>query len=693
MRINSIRLVNFLSYYGDNELVFDDGPTIIVGQNNTGKSKLFDAFNWVLYDRAYKTEEEDWCETRSWGVDLINHKARHECAVNAAVDAEVSLEFSDDRGSCYILTRSFSVVRDDENRWNARRLESTVALTKTEGGTSNSTSWADRDAEAALQELFPNKLSKYFLFQGENVGKIVSLSERSTFSRALEELSRIQIFRDARDYANKVARRTMKELNDKADKDQRVQNQKQRLTLQKDDLQAQIDALHADLTGLDSEIEAAEAVSQAKEVELAKYQECEKLLADIDSERQRLESLNIKRADTLRLQREVVLSDWAYLGTGSILEQFAQLYEQTKRDKRIPEPIRQDFLKEMLREELCKVCGRRAAKFSPEYEAIQRLINDKSLEPAHALINGLGLKVGEDLPDIQDIPSRITAFLAELNQYDAEIRHSTMLLRKAREDLLSVIPQGMSADSLELGRLKFLRDAYSQTERDLSRLRGKREGCAKVLEGRQNELAKVVAEYNQLVGNSAKSTEQARYVLAEQLARNMEQVFIVFHRGLIKDIQESARDSYSRMLASSESVSGNVVLDVEANEIYTVDEHGARIFNINQANKVSLQVAFVSAVLTVSGRFWNTQFPFVADAPESALGGNNRVTMLCTMWDVFPQSILIVKDSAVTSNQESVRSDALRRLISQDGRVKNAYELKMDGDSVVTQHTIIRRLK
>ena len=693
MRINSIRLVNFLSYYGDNEFTFADGPTIIIGQSNTGKSKLFDAFNWVLYDQVYKTEEEDWYGTRSVGADLVNHKARHECAINAAVEAEVSLEFSDDCGDYFVLTRSYSLVRDGESRWSARHLDSTVTLSKTESGTSNSASWVDRDAQAELQKLFPKKLSKYFLFQGENVGKIVSLSERSTFSRALEELSRIEVFARARSYASKVAKRTMKELNDKAEQDAQVQDQKQRLAQRKDDIQTEIDALHTELTGLDSEIDAAEIVLQSKETELAKYQECESLLVVIDGERQRLEDLNSKRTDVIRRQKEVVLADWAYLGTGSILEQFAQLYEQTKRDKRIPEPIRQDFLKEMLREETCKVCGRRAVKSSPEYEAIQLLVNDKSLEPAHALINGLGLRVGEDLPDIQEIPSRIATFLSELNQFEAQIRRSKVLLHKAQEDLLSVIPDGVSADSLELGRLKFLRDAYSQTERDLSRLRGKREGCTKLLERRQDELAKVAAAYNQLVGKSSKSVEQARYVLADRLAHNMEQVFILFHRGLINDIQESARRSYRRMLASSESVSGNVVLDVEANEIYTVDEQGTRIYNINQANKVTLQVAFVSAILTVSGKFWDTQFPFVADAAESALGGNNRVTMLCTMWDVFLQSILIVKDSAVTSNQDSVRTDELRRLIATDTRVKNAYELKMDGDSVVTQHTVIRRLK
>jgi DNA sulfur modification protein DndD len=693
MKINSIKITNFLSYYGDNELVFGDGPTIIVGQNATGKSKLFDAFNWVLYDRAYRTEEEEWKDTRGWGSQLLNLGALHECALDASAQAEVSLEFSNDGGDRFVLTRSYSVVREDENTWAPRGQGSTLTLTKTEVGTSNTASCIDHDAEAMLGDLFPKNLSKYFLFQGENVGRIISLSERSAFSRALEDLSRIEIFRRARDYASKVAKRASKELDDKAEKDVRVQQQKQHLAQQKDDLQTQIDSLSGEFASLESEIEKATDVQMDKEAELAKYQECGELLRAVQEQRKRLDDLNTRRADTLRMQKDIVLSDWAYLGTESILERFAQIYEQTKRDKRIPEPIRQDFVKEMLRDETCKVCGRPAAKSSPEYEAIKRLVNDASLEPAHALINGLGLKVGEDLPDVRAIPSRITEFLQQLAQYDGEIQKSKNLLRKAQDDLQSVIPKGVSPDSIALDRLASLRDAYSQADRDLSRLRGKRDGCTDKLKARRDDLSKVEVQYNQLVSSSAKSLEQARYSVAESLAKNMDRVFTLFHRQLIADIERAANDNYRKMLASSESVSGRVVVDVNANEIYTVDDEGYRIFNINQANKVSLQIAFVSAVLTVSNRFWNTQFPFVADAPESALGGNNRVTMLRTMWDVFPQSILIVKDSAVTSSPESVRNDALRQLIAEDGRVKNAYELRLTGDSITTQHSVIRRLK
>src|SRR5690606_548964 len=108
---------------------------------------------------------------------------------------------------------------------------------------------------------------------------------------------------------------------------------------------------------------------------------------------------------------------------------------------------------------------------------------------------------------------------------------------------------------------------------------------------------------------------------------------------------------------------------------------------------VSLQIAFVAAILSVSNKFWNTYFPFIADAPISALGGNNKITAVETMTDIFNQSIIILKDDAVTEDPDNLRNDLIRNMIKSKSKIKNAYELRMEGETIDEQRTKIVKLK
>jgi hypothetical protein len=148
------------------------------------------------------------------------------------------------------------------------------------------------------------------------------------------------------------------------------------------------------------------------------------------------------------------------------------------------------------------------------------------------------------------------------------------------------------------------------------------------------------------------------------------------------------------MTRTNSALSGKVKVNYQAKEVYVVDENDTRLTNINQANKVSLQISFVAAVLSVSNRIWNRYFPFVSDAPISALGGNNKISAIKTMIDIFRQSIIIIKDDANTDSIESINNDQVRQLINVNTKIKNAYELRMQNTkSIDQQHTKVLKLK
>ena len=55
MILQSIELNNFMCYSGYNKFEFTEGINVIIGDNGYGKSKLFDAFYWVMYNECFDT--------------------------------------------------------------------------------------------------------------------------------------------------------------------------------------------------------------------------------------------------------------------------------------------------------------------------------------------------------------------------------------------------------------------------------------------------------------------------------------------------------------------------------------------------------------------------------------------------------------------------------------------------------------
>lgn len=69
MYISKIKLHNFKGFKGDHEIVFDTGVNIFVGDNNTGKSSVLEAIDFI---RSKKEREEVITKTEVEGDDFVS---------------------------------------------------------------------------------------------------------------------------------------------------------------------------------------------------------------------------------------------------------------------------------------------------------------------------------------------------------------------------------------------------------------------------------------------------------------------------------------------------------------------------------------------------------------------------------------------------------------------------------------------
>lgn len=692
MIIRSIEIENFLSYYLRNSFDFSLGPTLIIGQNNTGKSKLFDAFNWALYDRAYKTNDEKWFYTKDWRLDLVNNRAKNQCRSGESINCSVCITFEDENDYKFILTREYVVRRNSDGAWDIGK-NSSLSLSRTDPVSHNTDDFYEKDAEEQLKILFPDNLSKYFLFQGESISQIMSLSNKSSFNSALRDLSRIEVFEKAKAYSEKVLKAIKKEFENKDDADKALQQRKIELSKEVEGLREDLAYLNEQFDNECRERDLRKEQFDKKNDELKKYKECAQLMKEIDSLVIQRDTKNELRSELIENQKKDVFDKWMYAGSNSILQNFLAFYKKSKIERKIPEPIRQEFIKEMLVEEVCKVCDTHAPKGSPQYVRIGSYINDKSLDKEIELINQLSMVADNMLDKVDRTLEEIQSFYKRSDDIETQIKTFQNKIKIKEEELRNVIPSDISEDQLKAKDFSQLQKDRDNLKRDLEKSENKIQQIKTKREYQEKVFQDKMSEYDSLIESSSNTKERERYLLAEGVNKNTSLFHEHFLSRIISEIESNANSFFTRMTERNSALSGRVKVDYDNKEVYTISEEGNRLYNINQANKVSLQIAFVAAVLNVSNNFWDTYFPFIADAPISVLGGNNKLTAIETMIDIFKQSIIILKDDAVTADSESIKNDLIRGLIKNTDNIQYAYELVIEGDSEEDQITVVKKIK
>lgn len=230
------------------------------------------------------------------------------------------------------------------------------------------------------------------------------------------------------------------------------------------------------------------------------------------------------------------------------------------------------------------------------------------------------------------------------------------------------------------------RDLLDRAKADFNRNDG-------VIEATNKKLQELRGRQGMTIGSAPELTEHDRLWLqyAPKVSEAMGKIYRLAHDTAYNKVQEKADEYYKAMTRLNSGLVGNIKIDTQNSEIYTIDENGNRIRNINQGNRISIQLAVIAGILTVAQEEFGQQYPFVTDAPVSALGGDNKLSTIETMINAFEQSIIIVKDDSSSTNKNN---DEIRQLLTDNPYVGYVYELSMSkATSKDEQFTVITKVK
>lgn len=698
MIIEKIDIENFMCYAGTNSMEFTEGINVIIGDNGYGKSKLYDAFYWVMYDQVFVPEKKEFQNTKSVKSKIISDKAKAE-SKDGRVTASVSITFHNmEKDNVFILERKYSVTIKDGQVIETNDSEFTVM--KKDLSYLNAKMVTDEDEKRRIvSNILPSHIKDYLWFQGEQVESIIDFNKQDSLTKAINVLSSIKRYDELIEIAASAAKsgnseydREVKRLSKDLDKSEQLENQKR-----------QIESRIADL--VQDETEAKENLSRAEEKAeslLSKFSDATKITEIKQRKKsiiEQLKSLNESlNEEQTSFHRKMFRNKWVLKGTAFLHDEYSSKYSayenlkltkaadlkakndleaelqkklQTRLPIDVPEPI---YVQKMLEEERCLVCDREAKKDSEAWNKIKELIDrpKENSKPKVSEIstlqnfsddfkrlyhNGLALT-----HRISEIDTDITETLKKINDINGKIRHVNNEMKKVEDELQKLVSDtSQSAEDAES-----IVAEYSIQNKYVKDFTEKLNKITQQIEHYRKNLNSINDQLKDLVtGEIPKWLIEKKQILNdfdEIATSTRDRVF----SNLIAQLEKEANNHYTAMTSGNKSTRGQIKLRKLPNGNFMpeiTDSNGNPLLGSNTSNLILVKLSAIMAIISAKSNDGIVSFySLITDAPTSVFGEDYTIGFCKTVSKVYRQSIIMSK--------EFYKNQALRTELMTNSEIK-----------------------
>lgn len=709
MTIKNITIENFQSYYESQTLEFSNGLNLIIGNGGKGKSKLFNAFYWVLFGKIYITGI-GWCTTDNLPqsakfamqrYEFINKRALFKASINEEVTASVQIELEDDKGVNYIIERSVGALRlenddwDSDDAWQVRPNILKISFDSITG----TRVLNDILAEDKINELFPDGIRNYIWFQGESLESLINFRNKDTLKAAVKHISYFPYYEKLSDIISKskvkiagIESRKLKEVN-------KHNANVKGLVSSIESLNYKIGKEEENKKQLETNIETVKialADGETKISGLASYSMLVKKYKDCESEISRLVSETTRIDD---FQREKLPSLWILRGIEPMIQQCKDIIERHKEEEyTVPEkkyldnPSRSK-LEEILRDKKCFVCGTEFTEEDPQYHYImERLrLQEDYLRDMEEYTNNMQLSKQFNMfvGKIQDYPDSLLISLSKIDKQwkDSEddlekylaLRRKKLDEKQKLDEQIEEIKKKHGVDPVTQAETAGIIDSRIRASRsNLENLQRKLDASKQTINNYRAELRAAERELEKL-GTRDTSVVKVPETEWKNISTFLEdickRVQESARKDLLRKIEERANVFYAKFTEHDNGYKGNVKIG----EDYSIEFDAG----LNTSHEDRKKMSIINALLSLNQEAMGIYYPFISDAPTSSFDLETTHKYLLGIKDIFEQSIILTKDI-------DLNSDKYADLRSQSN-VSRIYNLESEiysGDANRGQHEV-----
>ncbi len=685
MIIKSIAIENFQCYPGNleqNIFEFREGLNVIIGDNGSGKSKLYDAFFWVLYDKIFDSTTRLLIHTSTVGINLLSDKAKANCPIGERITARVRLVLQEIKNNSsypdeFILERSFSIhkIKDasdynDPECWKV----SSNSITKVEKkDIINFKPLPGIDAfDKIVEKLIPSDMSQYLWFQGEQVDSLIDFRNENSLTDAINILSDINYYDSIVNIAEKVFKQAESAYRGELREKSKNEEVAQKLASRQNELEKLLIRDGNDLKMVISNLEFAENFKDELFGKIKDAQDIERIKTEIKNCKEKINRINTDLESAKKgFNNNLFRKHWVLRNSGSFFKDFEyklKCYEEERENRKIEHKIKiqqeaakknrlpenvpnATYLQEMIDERLCFLCDRMFEENDSAHIHLTELLEKtkktrvsvsdivkNNFKPFFQNLynNAYSLKSNA----IPTIDESIANELEKIDQLEDSRKKALQEYELMQQKLNHII----GTSTIEENEARDIIRNFQQYDKDKEKFQQQKFEIMQRLTNYKEELDDILNKMKSNLGESINQDIVEKMEVLEAFYELAKSTRDMVYEEQIRRIEEESNKHFKNMTAENKSVQGKIVLKKIGKNYMpkNVDENGIELTSINDSNIILIKLATIMAIVTTKGK---SEFhPLISDAPTSKFGDNYTIGFCNTIDDVFVQSIILSYD-------------------------------------------------
>lgn len=629
---------NFMRYKGVNRIDFSldekRNVTVILGDNTVGKTTIAQAFRWCLYEKLLRSKGKS-------GEDymLLNQTVMEQMDANSRESVSVDIVLSDEEKH-YRISRQVSYGRKVPSTRLVeyqKRLQLFIADRGQENweevGRDEPDTRRQETIKNIINELLPDKLSHYFLFDGEKWSDFEYNGTRENIRESVHILTGLSSMQAAMYHlkemnANSVIGKFRKNITGSGAVYDEIQRDIEREERRIEKLKEKLQIIGANAATHEKKIQQIEAF-------LLENQNTEALQKQFSTMRTVIQSKRARARDAYgRLVQDY--SVYAYmLAAEPLVDAVLQMMKNVSMERRDIPSMKQGTIDFLIKRGVC-ICGTRIKQGETPYRCLME--QRDYLPPAD---------IGSLLGDFERTARRITIknkdYYEQLLQEAGEAGRCAEDLENTENELLRLEQQMDSNINFKeyKDQLKFHKGELLSLEREGAGIRREIEDARHTIEKKEKERESLELR------NQENEKWRNRVNLAQDVYQKLSTQFISRENKVFMALNERLQANFYRMFNAHDK---KIELDKNYNicMYYRTDMGLREETNLSEGEKVARNFAFIVTILEFNGeqkaegdRFSDT-LPIVLDGPFSKLGDENIQLIAACLPRIAEQVILFM---------------------------------------------------